>query len=196
MSREVYASGDGYILYPLADVDRENYIELQLRLNGDDATFLATGINNTIWEDTVNDDNSRYFSIYKENGEYCGCIELQNYQSNTPEIGISLIESKRNQGIAAKVVKLLVQKVCQECNIDYFLLKIMSDNSHSKHVFEKMGAVPIGEVIPSMLLLNKLKETLSEDVFNLMNDIVESQTEDIFEKELIYEYKLPPETFL
>lgn len=196
MSREVYASGDGYILYPLADVDRENYIELQLRLNGDDATFLASGINNTIWEETVNDENSRYFSIYKENGEYCGCIELQNYQSNTPEIGISLIESKRNQGIAAKVVKLLVQKVCQECNIDYFLLKIMSDNSHSKHVFEKMGAVPIGEVIPSMLILNKLKETLSEDEFNLMNDIVESQTEDIFEKELIYEYKLPPETFL
>lgn len=196
MSREVYASGDGYILYPLADVDRENYIELQLRLNGDDATFLATGINNTIWEETVNDENSRYFSIYEENGEYCGCIELQNYQSNTPEIGISLIESKRNQGIAAKVVKLLVQKVCQECNIDYFLLKIMSDNSHSKHVFEKMGAVPIGEVIPSMLLLNKLKETLSEDEFNLMNDIVESQTEDVFEKELIYEYKLPPETFL
>lgn len=196
MSREVYASGDGYILYPLADVDRENYIELQLRLNGDDATFLATGINNTIWEETVNDENSRYFSIYEENGEYCGCIELQNYQSNTPEIGISLIESKRNQGIAAKVVKLLVQKVCQECNIDYFLLKIMSDNSHSKHVFEKMGAVPIGEVIPSMLILNKLKETLSEDEFNLMNDIVESQTEDVFEKELIYEYKLPPETFL
>lgn len=196
MSREVYASGDGYILYPLADVDRENYIELQLRLNGDDATFLATGINNTIWEETVNDENSRYFSIYKENGEYCGCIELQNYQSNTPEIGISLIESKRNQGIAAKVVKLLVQKVCQECNIDYFLLKIMSDNSHSKHVFEKMGAVPIGEVIPSMLILNKLKETLSEDEFDLMNDIVESQTEDIFEKELIYEYKLPPEAFL
>lgn len=196
MSREVYASGDGYILYPLADVDRENYIELQLRLNGDNATFLATGINNTIWEETVNDENSRYFSIYEENGEYCGCVELQNYQSNTPEIGISLIESKRNQGIAAKVVKLLVQKVCQECNIDYFLLKIMSDNSHSKHVFEKMGAVPIGEVIPSMLLLNKLKETLSEDEFDLMNDIVESQTEDIFEKELIYEYKLPPEAFL
>lgn len=27
MSRDLYTSGEGYALYPLADVDRDNYVE-------------------------------------------------------------------------------------------------------------------------------------------------------------------------
>ena len=36
MSREPYEVGDEYILYPMSDVDRDNYVELQRQINGDD----------------------------------------------------------------------------------------------------------------------------------------------------------------
>lgn len=85
------------------------------------------------------------FSLFTANGDYCGSIELQQSDSNTPEIGIDLLESKRNQGIALKAVRLFAKKVCGIRMVDYFLIRISSNNLHSQHVFEKMGAVKIGE---------------------------------------------------
>jgi len=72
-------------------------------------------------------------------------VELQHPDSNTPEIGIDLLESKRNKGIALKAVRLFAKRVCEEKEVDYFLIRISSNNLHSQHVFEKMGVVKIGE---------------------------------------------------
>lgn len=124
-------------------------------------------------------------------------FELQNYKSDTPEIGLNLVESKRNQGIAAKVVKLLVQKSCLERNIDYFLIRIMSNNPHSKHVFEKMGAVPIGEEDrPFVVFMDELKKTMGEDSISQIYDTVKARMDDDDENEFVYRYKLSPEAFL
>ena len=65
--------------------------------------------------------------------------------SNTPEIGIDLLEAKRNQGIAPKAVRLFARRVYETKKVDYFLIRISSNNQHRKYVFEKMGAVKIGE---------------------------------------------------
>ena len=145
MNSEIYAAGDGYILYLLSDIDRDNHVELKRQVNGDNTLFLNPATKDIMWNAAIRRNKDILFSIYEENGEYCGCIELQNFRSTTPEIGIDLMESKRNHGIAAKAVRLLVQKVCAEQSVDYFLIKIMSNNPHSRHVFEKMGAEFIGE---------------------------------------------------
>jgi RimJ/RimL family protein N-acetyltransferase len=79
------------------------------------------------------------------NGEYCGNIELQHSSSKTPEIGIDLMQSARNRGIAPKIIPIFAKKISEEYDIDYFLIRISSKNEHSKHVFEKMGAVLIGK---------------------------------------------------
>lgn len=54
----------------------------------------------------------RVFSLFTAKGDYCGSIELQQSDSNTPEIVINLLESRRNQGIAPKAVRMFVKKVC------------------------------------------------------------------------------------
>ncbi|MGN0657052.1 MAG: GNAT family N-acetyltransferase, partial [Ruminiclostridium sp.] len=112
-------------------------------------------------------------------------------------IGLNLVESKRNQGVAAKVVKMLVNKFCEERRVDYFLVRIMSDNSHSKHVFEKMGAVLIGEEdrpdVKLLKELNKLKLEYGEDK---ISDTVKSQLGDIDEAVFVYKYKLPTEALM
>ena len=182
--RAIYTIGNGYILYKLEDADKNKYMELQRQINGVSSSFLT----DIMWDATLNElskGSDKCYSIYEDNnGQFCGCIELQNHNSSTPELGLNLVESKRNQGIAAKVVKLLVQKSCFERNNDFFLIRIKSNNLHSKHVFEKMGAVLIGEECPSVM--NKLKKPVGENGIYNIND----------ENGVVYRYKLLPETFL
>ena len=139
MEHEIYVADDGYILCHISDADRADYEELLRQTDGKESLPSAEK-----WYKIVKGETDRYFSIFDEHGDYCGCIELQNCMSRTPEIGLTLLESKRNQGNAAKVVKLLVQKACSEQEIEFFVVKIKAENSHSRHVFEKMGAVKIG----------------------------------------------------
>ncbi|MCM1158441.1 MAG: GNAT family N-acetyltransferase, partial [Bacteroidales bacterium] len=60
-------------------------------------------------------------------------------------IGIDLVENKRNRGIAPRAIRLFAKKVCEEKQVEYFLIRISSNNLHSQHIFEKLGAVKIGE---------------------------------------------------
>lgn len=197
MNREIYAAGEGYILYPLSDIDRDNHTELHRQINGDDTLFLNPVTKDIMWNIAVRQDKDRLFSIYGENGEYCGCIEYQNFHSDTPEIGIDLVESKRNLGIAAKAVRLLIEKVCEERSVDYFLIKIMSNNHHSQHVFEKMGAVLIGEEDrPFVVMMNELKKSKSEEYANRMSDTIKAQMNDNDDNAVVYRYKLLPDQFV
>lgn len=190
MEREIYAACEGYILSPMIDADRADYEELQRQIDEDGSLP-----SDEKWDKLVKGEVDRYFSIFDKHGDYCGCIEFQNCQSATPEIGLTLLESKRNQGIAAKVVKLLVQKARSEQEIEYFEVKIKAENSHSRHVFEKMGAVKIGE---EEYALSKLRGILNDHELELVRKALELAKAESADEELtkaVYRYKLSPEVF-
>ena len=197
MSREIYAAGEGYILYPLSDIDRDNHVELKRQVNGDNTLFLNPATKDIMWNAAIRQNENKLFSIYEENGEYCGCIEFQNFRSTTPEIGIDLLENKRNKGIAAKAVRLLVQKVCAEQSVDYFLIKIMSNNPHSQHVFEKMGAEFIGEEDrPFIAMMKEINQSRVKEYFNSQADTIKALMNDTDDNAVVYRYKLLPENFI
>ena len=190
MEREIYAAGEGYILTPMTDADRANYEELLRQTDGNDSLP-----SDEKWDKLMTGEAECYFSIFDEHGEYCGCIEFQNCRSKTPEIGLTLLECKRNRGIAAKVVKLLVQKACSEQEIEYFEVKIKAENSHSRHVFEKMGAVKIGE---EEYALTKLRGMLNDHELELVRKALDLSKAESADEELtkaVYLYKLSPEVF-
>ena len=198
MKREIYASDGKYMLFQISDEDRDRYVELHRQLNGESTLFLNPHCNDMMWEQVVEVNEDIVYSIYDNDGEYCGSIELQNYDSATPEIGIDLLENKRNKGIASEVVRLFAKRVYEERRVEYFLIRISSKNPHSRHVFEKMGVVFIGTTeSPFDVIMRNCKNVLEE-----MNGNASSQDElekDICkgsEKEIIYEYKLIPELFL
>ncbi len=84
--------------------------------------------------------------------------------------------------------------------VDYFLIRISSKNAHSRHVFEKMGVIPIGSKESNF---KKFINTYQENIKNIDNS---TDIQDIIEyylnicgdlkEEVIYEYKLIPELFL
>lgn len=197
MSREAYAFCEGYVLYPIADDDKDNFVELQRQINGDSTIFLMSAIKDFAWNTLLSYENDRAYSIYESGGEYCGCIELNNYKDDIPEIALNLVEGKRNQGVAAKAVKMLVKKLCEERRVDYFLVRIMSDNSHSKHVFEKMGAVLIGEEDrPEVKLLKELNKLKLEYGEKIAGDTGKHDVDCIDENVFVYKYKLPTGAFI
>lgn len=190
MEREIYAADEGYFLCPMTDADRADYEELQRQTDGKESLP-----SNEKWDKIVKGEVDRYFSIFHEQGEYCGCIEFQNYHSTTPEIGLTLLESKRNCGIAAKVVKLLVQKACSEQEIEYFEVKIKAENSHSRHVFEKLGAVKIGEEEYALAKLHNLLNDKELELVRKALDLAKAESADTELTKAVYRYKLSPEVF-
>ena len=167
LDRKAFASNEKYSLYSLIDEEREMYYELfkkrAMERNLDfDEKYLKL-----MWN-SLHEIKSRVYSIYDNFDNYCGYIELDNPTSDTPEIGIEIAVDFRNKGIAPSIVPIFIKAVCEQQFVEYFEVKIYKTNSHSRHVFEKLGA-------------EFVKEEKSE-----INDILK-QTLDFVEKD--YEKK-------
>lgn len=200
MSREKYATDGEYTLFPISDEDRENYTELHRQLNGEKTLFLNQICKDMMWEQVLTG-KEKIFSIFNQYGEYCGIIEIQRPDSDIPEIGIDLVEDKRNKGIAPRVVKILAKRSYQDKPVEYYLIRISSNNPHSKHVFEKMGVIPIRTTDGSFkTFIKNHKEVFGDiDERNDVQDILRKyldESKESEDEEVIYEYKLIPEIFM
>lgn len=187
--REIFAADGEFIICPISNADRSDYVELHRQLNGETSLYLNPVSKDMMWEQILNHADS-VFSLFTTKEDYCGSIELQQSDSNTPEIGIDLLECKRNQGIAPKAVRLFARRVCEIRKVDYFLIRISSSNLHSKYVFEKMGAVKIGE-----------EETAFSRFVERFGEIAEKTDHDLEQyrglfgesvDEVVYQYRLNP----
>ena len=191
--RKIFASDEDFIICNISEADRSDYVELHRQLNGEASLYLNPISKDMMWEQLLDNADS-VFSLFTRKGDYCGSIELQQPNSNTPEIGIDLLEEKRNQGIAPKAVRLFARRVYEIRKVDYFLIRISSNNHHSKHVFEKMGAVKIGEEETDFSrFVEKFRKTAEEDVQDL------EKFRHLFEEsddEAVSCYSLDPNTFL
>lgn len=193
--RELYVTDGEYSIFPIVDEDREDYVELCRQINGEDTYYLDPYLKDMMWEQTLKEE-TKIFSIFDSSGEYCGSIEVQKPSSDTPEIGIDLLESRRNKGIAAKAVKMVAKRTYEERKVEYFVIRILSGNLHSKHVFEKMGVILIGEEESEFTLFMKgLKKIVgNKDISDITNKL-KKRFGETKEEEVVYKYKLTPEIF-
>lgn len=184
--RDILVHNDSYALSKILDSDREEYVELQRQINGDETLFLNPLCKDIMWDVTTS--YKSLFIILDNEGNFCGSVELKD-ESRTPEIGISILDKCRNKGIARNAISLLIELTYNHANIDYYLVRIESSNSHSRHVFEKMGAKYIGEEIST---LDRFKEYLEQNNFeHKMNELTDLYT--MFESdERVVRYKLEP----
>lgn len=190
MSREILISKDGYSLSRILGSDRDDYVELQRQINGDNTFFLNPLCKDMMWESVLND--SGIYILIDEDQDFCGSVELKG-TSRTPEIGISILEKYRNQGIAAKAVGLLINLTFNPELIDYYVARIEEQNSHSRHVFEKMGAICPGEDLSTK---DEFEAFLDKDGWS---EKQKSEMVDLFVNHEgnanVVSYKLEPEHF-
>ena len=142
-----------------------------------------------MWHCVRTDDELNY-SIYSKNNDYYGNLIVRREKSTTPEIGIDLIESMRNKGIAGRCIRLFADRFIQEHNdIDFLLFRVSSFNVQSIRMIEKLGAEKFEEEETMMnRVFDKLREYGHEDIVEKMAE--EEKIDLEREKEVIYRYKL------
>lgn len=199
MNRIIYAEDGEYKICPISDEDRENYVELHRQINGEGTLFLNPVCKDMMWKSVLLG-KDKTFSVFDGDDEYCGSIELQHPDEEHPEIGIDLLEEKRNKGIAAKVIRLIAKRAYQDRAVEYFLIRISSRNQHSKYVFEKMGVIPIKTSESTFKnFMRGFKKTIGNTaVDSTIEESLKSffDDSDELEEEVVYEYKLVPKLFL
>ena len=187
--RAILVHADGYALSKIVEGDRGDYYELHRQLFGEDMFFLYPHSADIIWELVLSGSNE--YAILDSERRFCGTIQLKRIEERTPEIVLSILEEFRNRGIAKIAVKLLTELTYDPKTMDYYVVRIKSDNSHSIHVFEKMGAEYIGDDVNPL-------ESILETVFNkhnseeLFNELRRDHPELFEEDTTIRRYKLEP----
>lgn len=195
--RKIYETDGEYYICPIMEQDRIYYVELHRQINGEGTLFLNPICKDMMWENVLQG-KDRVFSIFDKNAQYCGSIELQNPLSETPEIGIDLLENMRNKGIAPRVIKMFARKTYEVQSVEHFIIRISSRNPHSKHVFEKMGVILICEEESLFTAFMKdFKEIVGEQDVSSIQDRLKEYFGEIenAEEEVVYRYKFTPDMF-
>lgn len=199
MDKTVYTSDGEYFLVPVTEAEKDNYMKAMFPENSTSSFYRYVENRELFWK-TIRNLKERDYSIYNPEGEYCGNIELKHYDTATPEIGIELLESQRNKGIAGRAIKMLARKYYQESEgVEHFVLRVSSNNPHSRHMIEKLGAEFVCEeetLVQCSLRL--LKEKMGEEAFPKMEEAYKLEyglgAEE--QEKVVYRYRLMPEAFL
>ncbi len=157
MNREIYAEDDMIILCKITDDDKENYCQLFKQVSSTPKLYFDVVSKESVW-DTLKYLSDLNYSIFDKSGNYCGNIMLQRPASSTPEIGVDIMERHRNKGIAVRAIKLIARRYYNENQIDHFTIRALEENTHSRHMIEKTGAVFLMTENPSARMISGLRE--------------------------------------
>lgn len=190
----MFAQNDKYILKALCKEDKADY----LMLYRENSIMAKTSSKMSdvdydefaefVWEKLPEDD-AIYVSVFlKDDNLYVGNITMQHLASDTPEIGMDVLLKYRRQRIAYETIPLFAKRVLELMPIEYFMVRIYSDNEPSKKLFEKLGATQIGKE-PSEFAeaLAQLKESLKEEYEEILTRNPEA--EKIASERYIVQYK-------
>ena len=192
-SDEILAEDNKYILKKQVEEDRGAYFNLY-----QEDSILAKKMPSNMFQDffdkqweNMKQENSLYVSIFKNpDAVYLGNIILKNLESMTPELGIDILKKYHRKGVAYDTLRMFMKWARREYNIEYFLVRIYSDNLASLNLFQKLGAIRIGEE-PSefQVVLNRFRECLGEDEYEKIKNR-NPDMEDTAKGLYIVQYKL------
>lgn len=140
------------------------------------------------WTDMLSDASKLQLKIIdKLTQEYVGEVVLMKFDTEMPEIGIQLLKKYHSQGIGTRVVNLFVNRLKSIMQVKFFTVRIRSDNYISQRMFEKMGAIKVGEEG------KEYAELMLELMRNMGKEKFEKAIEKEFESTQTYTlcYKLP-----
>ena len=92
-----------------------------------------------VWKRIIaNDYNGLIFLV--ENNEFCGRVCMQDVENPIPELGIDILKKHQNNGYGPEAIRAFANWYGEKHGIKLLKVRIFQSNSHSIHVFEKLGA--------------------------------------------------------
>lgn len=193
----MFAETEHYIMKECCAADKESYVALYK----ENSIFASatSGMNKKEFDDYVEfawtsfaeEDAIRVSVFKKDTSEYIANIVLRNLNSDTPELGIDVLQNFQRQGIASEVIPKFASRIMELQKINYFLVRIYSDNVASTELFKKLGAVYIGNELSEVAaFLMKAKDLLGEKYDELLES--HSEVEETANQNYIVHYKYIP----
>ena len=162
---QVFVEDNKYKLLRYEEKDKDIYMKILYKIFDKNKEYLDSSFWEKSWNEILMDDNKLALKIIdKEKNTYVGEVSLQNIQGDCPEIGIHIMKEYRNKGIASRILPLFFDKIKSLVEVKYFLARIRSNNWISIKLFEKLGAVKIGEEgIEYSTLMSQMAEKLGRE---------------------------------
>ncbi len=117
--------------------------------------------------------------IFLKNSEtLVGRVCMQKIDTPTPEVGIDLLAEYRNNGFGPEAIIAFCNWYAGKFDLAKVNIRISQDNSHSIHVFEKLGAVYRGATtyLPADMIKRMQQELPDRDLGVLLQNSVREYT--------------------
>lgn len=125
------------LLKPMSLDDRDAYMEMYLSHNPYAQKIAEINykmLANTVWTEMTEKSGFLPYSIVDQNLDATvGFINLQNTDTNTPEIGVDIIDRYSKQGYAQAAVTRLIREYAKAHDVKYFVWRVGADNAASVH---------------------------------------------------------------
>lgn len=129
----------------MLDTDREEVLRLYIQANAAAALWDEKGgiireaMRDAAWTEIHKDTYNCVISDL--NGTFIGRVCMQHLSDDCPEVGIELLEQYRNQGFGPEALTAFITWFKGVSGKPRVKARIEQDNTHSQHIFEKLGAV-------------------------------------------------------
>lgn len=145
-SGKVFVEDERYVLSRYEVAEQDLYLMVWNETFESTPMFQNEKFKQKAWDDVLLDTTKLQLKIIdKLEQEYVGEVTLMKIDTETPELGIQLLRKYQEQGIGTRVMNLFIDKLKSVLQIEFFVIRIISDNYVSQKMFEKMGAIKIGE---------------------------------------------------
>ena len=164
----VFIEDEKYVLRRYEVTERNLYLKAWNETFENSPVLNDENFKKKSWEDVLSDVTKLQLKIIdKLTQEYVGEVIIMKLDTEIPELGI------HGQGIGTRVMNLFVDKLRTVLQIEFFSVRIRTDNYISQKLFENMGAVKVGE---------EGKEH-AELMYNIMQEMGREKFEEIIEKD-------------
>lgn len=93
---------------------------------------------------------------------------MKHINETMPELGIEILNTYQNKGYGPEAIKAFCKWYANEYNVNEVSVRIKIENTHSIHIFEKLGAKLIGQSSSiSDESINIIQNYFSEDILGI-----------------------------
>lgn len=124
-----------------------------------------------LWETTQDPTVLTSLIFLRDDGRFCGRVNMQKIDEEVPELGIDLLKECQNQGYGSEAIAAFANWYGENRHISKIKIRIAAANARSTHVFQKLGAECIQEDPSFFASAKSLAEELPEKWEDIMRDL-------------------------
>lgn len=107
----------------------------------------------------------------RDGGRFCGRVNMQKIDQDVPEVGIDILEAYQNQGYGPEAIAAFANWYGENRYVSKVKVLIAAGNTHSTHVFEKLGAEYAQDNLSFLKIAEDLVKDLPEKREELSHDL-------------------------